>query len=164
MEKKDQIIELAKKKIKGMHIDLEKICNDIWKTISEYLSQEMFEYLKKVHNFESTHWINEDEIMDIDDLLFKLGKDLVIMKAYRNYDSFTAEDIISYNDERLKSYGIGKEFLNSLLMMLSFKIKKILENGDIVFEYPEYIKTIFDKYSDELFLIQGCYLLTIYVP
>lgn len=164
MERNNEMIKMAKKQIKGMRTDLEKICNDILKTISECLSQEMYEYLKKIHDFEILHWNNEDEILDIDDLLFRLSEDLVIMKAFEKYESFTTDTLIEQDDERLKSYGIGKEFLQGLLMMLLFKMKKIDENGDVVFEYPDYIKNIFKGYSDELCLIQGCFLLLIHVP
>lgn len=146
--------------------DYSQIRSEVFRTIKGYMSQAMFDSLKDKHLFENKQWGDErSEKWNIHNVLAEIAKVLLFNFSLKN-EEVQVEEVFKFSEiykgeGEFEYYEISKEFLQGLLIMISFK-PFIQEDGEIDFGLPEYLKEIFKKFNNEIRLMEVCAFLDEY--
>ena len=139
-----------------------EIGSEIFETIKGHMSWAMFDSLKDVYLFEDKQWGNGRlKKWNINDILAEIAKSLLFKFTLKD-DKVQVDEIFKFEeiyktDNEFECYEITEEFLQGLLIMLSFK-PMVQEAGCIVsFSLPEYLKEIFKIKSSLFCFFKSCY-------
>lgn len=146
--------------------DYSQIRSEIFVTIKEYMSQAMFDSLKDKHLFENKQWSDKRSgKWNIHNVFAEIAKVLLFSFSLKNME-VQVEEVFKFSEiykgeGEFEDYEITEEFLQGLLIMLSFK-PFIQKNGEIGFGLPEYLKEIFKAFNNEIRLMEVCDFINYY--